>query len=118
MPLYEYLCESCGERLERLQKMGAPPLVDCPACGEPRLRRLFSAPSFQFKGSGWYVTDYGRKGQESGAESGKEPVKEGGSEPAKEGGSGKSSGREAGGSEKAAKAGEKDSSKAKAEPSG
>jgi putative FmdB family regulatory protein len=116
MPLYEYLCESCGERLERLQKMGAPPLVDCPACGEPRLRRLLSAPSFQFKGSGWYVTDYGRGGKEPGGASGKDQAKEGGSESAKEGGSGTAAGQEEGGREKAAKGGEKESSKAKAEP--
>jgi putative FmdB family regulatory protein len=66
MPLYEYECEACGERLERLQKLADPPLVECPACGAPRLRRLVSTPAFQFKGSGWYVTDYARKGREAG----------------------------------------------------
>ncbi len=68
MPLYEYECAACGERLERLQKMGEAPLVECPACGESALRRLVSRPAFQFKGSGWYVTDYARKGGEKGKE--------------------------------------------------
>lgn len=85
MPIYEYLCESCGERLEQLQKIDDPPLRECPACGERSLRRLLSAPAFQFKGSGWYVTDYARKEKGGAAKSG-----EGGtSEPAaKEPGSG------------------------------
>ncbi len=67
MPLYEYLCESCGERSEILQRFGDLPEVVCPSCGEP-MRRLPSAPSFQFKGTGFYQTDYARKpaGQEGG----------------------------------------------------
>ncbi len=68
MPIYEYQCAACGERLERLQRMSEPPLVECPTCGEPALRRLLSTPAFQFKGSGWYVTDYARKGGEKGKE--------------------------------------------------
>ncbi|MEZ5332287.1 MAG: FmdB family zinc ribbon protein [Thermoanaerobaculia bacterium] len=63
MPIYEYLCDACGERVERIQKIADPPLKLCPACGEEALRRLVSAPAFQFKGSGWYVTDYARKGK-------------------------------------------------------
>lgn len=59
MPLYEYLCESCGERTEALQKIGDPPLTTCSSCGGA-VKRLLSAPAFQFKGSGWYVTDYAR----------------------------------------------------------
>ena len=61
MPLYEYQCESCNTRFERIQKF-SDPLVDvCPACGKGPVRKLISSPAIQFKGSGWYVTDYARK---------------------------------------------------------
>ncbi|HVR30440.1 MAG TPA: FmdB family zinc ribbon protein [Thermoanaerobaculia bacterium] len=62
MPIYDYLCEQCAETTEAIQRMGDPPLVVCPKCGGP-LRKKISAPAFQFKGSGWYVTDYARKGE-------------------------------------------------------
>ena len=58
MPIYEYRCESCGEELEKLQRMSDEKLVDCPACGEPALKRLVSAAAFRLKGSGWYETDF------------------------------------------------------------
>jgi len=61
MPLYEYQCESCGRRTEALQRLDDAPLSECPEC-KGKLRKLLSAPSFQFKGSGWYLTDYARKG--------------------------------------------------------
>lgn len=60
MPIYEYQCEACGERTETIQPRSARPLKKCPKCGG-KLRKLLSAPSFQFKGSGWYATDYGGK---------------------------------------------------------
>ncbi len=60
MPIYEYECDSCKTRSEALQKFDDPPLTKCEKCGG-HLRRLISAPAFQFKGSGWYVTDYGNK---------------------------------------------------------
>ena len=60
MPLYEYQCQQCGTRTEALQNFGAPPLTTCEACGG-ELKRLLSAPAVQFKGAGWYVTDYARK---------------------------------------------------------
>ena len=60
MPLYEYQCQQCGRRNEVLQKMADPPLTVCEVCGGP-LKKLASSPSVQFKGSGWYVTDYARK---------------------------------------------------------
>jgi putative FmdB family regulatory protein len=67
MPLYEYLCESCGRRSEALQRLDEAPLTTCSECGGP-LRKLLSAPAFQFKGSGWYLTDYARKsGSDAGA---------------------------------------------------
>jgi len=61
MPLYEYQCDSCGHRFEAIQKFSDPPLEQCPTCGAP-VRKLQSAPAFQFKGAGWYVTDYAKKG--------------------------------------------------------
>jgi len=58
MPIYEYRCDSCGQGLEKLQRMSDDKLVDCPACGEPALKRLVSAVAFRLKGSGWYETDF------------------------------------------------------------
>lgn len=58
MPIYEYACSNCDHRLDALQKISDPPLVDCPACGRPGLKRLLSAPSFRLKGKGWYETDF------------------------------------------------------------
>lgn len=68
MPLYEYQCQSCGRRLERIQKFSDPPLTECPHCGG-RLEKLISSPAIQFKGSGWYITDYARKSDKSGSDS-------------------------------------------------
>lgn len=62
MPLYEYQCLACEHRFERLQKFSDPPVSECPACGENKVSQLLSAPAVQFKGSGWYVTDYARSG--------------------------------------------------------
>jgi putative FmdB family regulatory protein len=59
MPLYEYRCEDCGETIEVIQKFSDPPVELCKACGGS-LERLLSAPTIQFKGSGWYVTDYAK----------------------------------------------------------
>ncbi len=60
MPLYEYQCADCGKVLEMIQKFSDPPLTECPSCGGS-LEKLLSAPAIQFKGSGWYITDYARK---------------------------------------------------------
>lgn len=60
MPLYEYECLKCGDRYERIQKFSDPPLTECEKCGG-QLERLVSAPTIQFKGSGWYVSDYAKK---------------------------------------------------------
>jgi putative FmdB family regulatory protein len=62
MPLYEYRCEACGRKTEVLQKLHEAPLTVCPDCGGV-LRKQVSAPAFQFKGTGWYVTDYGRSSE-------------------------------------------------------
>ena len=58
MPIYEYRCESCEHRLEKLQKMSEGDLVDCPECRRPALKRLVSAAAFRLKGGGWYETDF------------------------------------------------------------
>ena len=60
MPIYEYLCKKCGRQFERIQKFSDKPLKTCEQCGGA-LERLLSSPAIQFKGSGWYVTDYARK---------------------------------------------------------
>lgn len=60
MPLYEYQCELCAHRFERIQKFSDPPVELCPSCGGT-VRKLLSSPAIQFKGSGWYITDYARK---------------------------------------------------------
>jgi len=58
MPIYEYQCESCDHRLEKIQKMADDPLKDCPACETPSLKKLVSAAAFRLKGGGWYETDF------------------------------------------------------------
>jgi putative FmdB family regulatory protein len=60
MPLYEYQCESCQHRFEKIQKFSDPLVTVCPVCGG-LVRKLFSSPAIQFKGSGWYITDYAKK---------------------------------------------------------
>lgn len=60
MPLYEYQCDACGRRFELIRKFSDPPVTDCPTCGGP-VRKLLSSPAIQFKGTGWYITDYARK---------------------------------------------------------
>ncbi len=60
MPLYEYECDACGHRFERIQKFSDPPVEKCPTCGG-KVRKLLSSPAIQFKGSGWYITDYAKK---------------------------------------------------------
>ena len=67
MPIYEYDCARCGKKTEVIQRVGERPLKVCPHCGG-KLKKAFSAPAIQFKGSGWYVTDYARaKKEEKGA---------------------------------------------------
>lgn len=58
MPIYGYACTYCGHTLDALQKMADDPLVDCPECEQPNLKRQLSAPRFRLKGSGWYETDF------------------------------------------------------------
>ena len=60
MPIYEYQCKKCHHRFERIQKFSDPHVKKCPDCGGP-VEQVLSAPAVQFKGSGWYVTDYAKK---------------------------------------------------------
>jgi putative FmdB family regulatory protein len=81
VPIYEYRCTKCGHRFETIQKVTDAPLNKCEKC-KGRAERLVSSPAIQFKGSGWYITDYARKG-------GKESGKDGGTADApKDGGGG------------------------------
>ena len=71
MPNYEYLCKDCGHRFEQIRKFSDKPLRKCPECGGV-IEQVISAPAVQFKGSGWYVTDYPKKGAGSTATSSSE----------------------------------------------
>ena len=60
MPIYEYQCKKCGHKFERIQRFSDPLVKKCPECGG-KVEQVISAPAVQFKGSGWYVTDYAKK---------------------------------------------------------
>jgi putative FmdB family regulatory protein len=68
MPLYEYQCSKCNHRFEKIQKFTDPAPEACPVCGSGPVARLPSSPAIQFKGTGWYITDYAKK---SGTDAGK-----------------------------------------------
>lgn len=85
MPIYEYECQKCKSHIEAFQKLSDKPLTKCKKCGG-RLEKEISAPAIQFKGSGWYVTDYANKatkGGKSESESKSEKKKSKESSPAK-----------------------------------
>ena len=63
MPLYEYECDA-GHRFEKIQKFSDLPIEKCPTCGKP-VHKLVSSPAFQFKGTGWYITDYAKKDKDT-----------------------------------------------------
>lgn len=75
MPLYEYQCKKCGHRFEKIQKFSDKPVKKCPECGG-QVEQTISAPAVQFKGSGWYVTDYAKKSHTSSSDSGSKDSKE------------------------------------------
>src|SRR5688572_9624375 len=66
MPLYEYQCDQCAHRFEVIQKFSDPPVDVCPKCGGA-VKKLLSSPAIQFKGTGWYITDYARSGKSDSA---------------------------------------------------
>ncbi len=94
MPLYEYQCEKCGESFEVMQKFSDEPLTAHEKCGGS-VHRLVSAPALQFKGSGWYITDYAK----SSGPAGNGDAKSGGSPESKSSGSGPSESKSSSGSE-------------------
>ena len=61
MPLYEYQCQACHARFERIQKFSDPLVSECPKCGKGPVEKLVSSPAFHLKGTGWYATDYSKK---------------------------------------------------------
>jgi len=80
MPLYEYQCEKCGHRFEKIQKFSDKMVKKCPDCGG-RVEQMISAPAVQFKGSGWYVTDYANKSHAPSSDGGKDSKKDDKSKP-------------------------------------
>ncbi len=70
MPLYEYRCDACGRRFEKIRRFSDSPLERCDLCGKGPVHKLLSSPAIQFKGSGWYITDYAKKGSSDTADSG------------------------------------------------
>ena len=109
MPIYEYQCAKCGKTIEVIQKMSDKPLKKHTGCGGA-LTKLISAAGFQFKGTGWYMTDYARKSSGEGKEAAKDTKtesRESSSNGSKESGSGSASGAK---TEAGAGKAEKDSS--------
>ncbi len=83
MPNYEYLCKKCGHRFEQIRKFSDKQLRKCPECGGV-IEQVISAPAVQFKGSGWYVTDYAKKGASSASSSSSSSENESSAKEAKE----------------------------------
>ena len=73
MPIYEYECNSCGHRLEMIQRVSDPPLADCPECKAATLRKLVSLAGFRLKGTGWYETDFKTKSDQKPGKSESKP---------------------------------------------
>lgn len=119
MPLYEYQCDACAHRFEVIQKFSDPPIEVCPKCGGA-VKKLLSSPAIQFKGSGWYITDYARSGRSEGASSSKsdshgEPARDSNAD-AKGESKGESKGDKAGEPKSDAKAESKPAAKPSASP--
>lgn len=83
MPLYEYLCKKCGHRFEEIKKFSDKQPKKCPECGGA-IEQVISAPAVQFKGSGWYVTDYAKKGSGSASSSSASSEADSGTKEAKD----------------------------------
>ncbi len=83
MPIYEYRCTKCGHRFESIQKVSDSHLTKCEKC-KGKVERLISSPAIQFKGSGWYITDYARKGKSESSGANSEPSDSSNSESSSE----------------------------------
>jgi len=101
VPLYEYKCVKCGRLTEKIENVSGPHLKKCPHCGG-KVEAVITAPSFQFKGGGWYVTDYGGKSTDGGSKTEK-PAGETKETPAKESSAKESSAKESSAKESSAK---------------
>ena len=69
MPLYEYQCKACKHIFEKIQKFSDPLVTKCPKCGKDEVEQMLSAPAIKFKGAGWYVNDYAKKGSKGASSS-------------------------------------------------
>ena len=115
MPLYEYKCLKCGRRTEKIEKVEGPHLKKCPHCGG-KVESVITAPAIQFKGSGWYVTDYAGKSTDGGSKESK-PAAEGKDGGSKDAAAKDGAGKESTGKESAVKeAGSKESSSKEKKP--
>ncbi len=92
MPLYEYQCGKCTHRFEKIQKFSDPGPDACPACGGGPVARMPSSPAIQFKGTGWYITDYAKKTGTDAGKAGAEKAEGGKSDAAKSDSAGSDSG--------------------------
>jgi putative FmdB family regulatory protein len=108
MPLYEYECKKCGHRFEKIQKFSDKMVKKCPECGG-QVEQMISAPAVQFKGSGWYVTDYAKKSSSPGSagDSGSKDKKD--DKPKPDSGSKESSTKEASSKDSSKESSSKDS---------
>ena len=107
MPLYEYQCQKCGRKTEKIEKVDGPHLKKCPHCSG-KVERMISRTSMQFKGTGWYVTDYASKDSKASSKDAAKPGSDAKESAAKES-SGDSSAKD--GKDSSAKESSKDSSK-------
>ncbi|HEY5783059.1 MAG TPA: zinc ribbon domain-containing protein [Lysobacter sp.] len=116
MPIYAFECAACGHRFDRLQKLSDADPAQCPACGEPQVRRQLTAPQFRLAGGGWYETDFKKDGDKKRNLAGEGRSSEGGSS---EGGGGKATESKPAGSKPAdSKPAESKPAEKKAEPTG
>lgn len=111
MPLYEYKCKKCGHQFEKIQKFSDKMVKKCPDCGGP-VEQMITAPAVQFKGSGWYVTDYAKKSgnfgsSESGTKDSKKEDKPKSDSASKESSAKESSAKESGSKESSSKKSDK-----------
>ena len=114
MPLYEYQCKKCGHRFEKIQKFSDKMVKKCPECGGP-VEQMISAPAVQFKGSGWYVTDYAKKSSSPGS-SGDSGSKDKSDDKSKSDGSSKDSSTKDSSKDASSKAGSSKESSSKETP--
>lgn len=107
MPLYEYQCDACGKRFEVIQKFADAPADTCRHCGQGPVHKLLSSPAIQFKGTGWYITDYAKKSNSDAGKSGSPASSDSSSGGKSEGGSSEG-GSKSDKSEKSEKSGKSD----------